>query len=158
MSCEVASNIRSERIFIYSKRHYSQGCGAGVEESEGFSTCGVGVAENFNDSDSGQTFCSPIVTVCATNMRKRHTWQCKQLDVSTRGDHGYSERLQRTNLHTYTQGPIPISSVPWAYHATYTVWMQPFGACITEISTCSFWLALSLLCDVGYATMNEKFS
>ena len=33
-----------------------QGCGVGVEESEseGFSTWGVG--ENFNDSDSGQTF------------------------------------------------------------------------------------------------------
>jgi len=28
----------------------------------------VGVVENFNDSDSGQTFCSPIVTVCATNV------------------------------------------------------------------------------------------
>ena len=26
-------------------------------ESEGFSTSGFGVAENFNDSDSGQTFC-----------------------------------------------------------------------------------------------------
>jgi len=34
-----------------------------------------------------------------------------------------------------------------------TEWMQPFGACITEISICSFWLALSLLCVVGYATM-----
>ena len=55
-------------------------------ESEGFSTWGVGVAENFNDSD--QTFCSPIVTVCATNVRKRHTWQFKQLDASTRDDHG----------------------------------------------------------------------
>ena len=43
-----------------------------------------------------------------------------------------------------------------AHHATYTLWMQPFGACITEISICSFWLALSLLCDVGYATMNES--
>jgi len=31
--------------------------------------------QNFNDSDSGQTFCSPIVTVCAMNVRKRHTWQ-----------------------------------------------------------------------------------
>ena len=37
-------------------------------ELEGFSTWGVGVVENFNDSDSGQTFCSPIVTVCATNV------------------------------------------------------------------------------------------
>ena len=37
-------------------------------ESEGFSTWGVEVVENFNDSDSGQTFCSPIVTVCATNV------------------------------------------------------------------------------------------
>ena len=41
-------------------------------------------------------------------------------------------------------------------NATYTLWMQPFGACITEISICSFWLALSLLRDVGYATMNES--
>jgi len=79
----------------------------GVEESEGLSTWGVGVAENFNDSDSRQTFCSPIV--CATNVRKRHTWQFKQLNVSTEDDHGYSERLQRTNLHTYTQGPFQIS-------------------------------------------------
>ena len=113
-----------------------QGCGVGVEEleSEGFSTWGVGVVENFNDSDSGQTFCSPIVTVCATNVRKRHTWQFKQLDASTRDDRGYSERRQRTNLHTFTQGPFQISSVPWAHHATYTLLMQPFGACITEIS------------------------
>ena len=60
-----------------------QGCGVGVEESEseGFSTWGVGVVENFNDSDSGQTFCSPIVTVCATNVRKRHTWQFKQFTL-----------------------------------------------------------------------------
>ena len=54
--------------------HSVQGCGVGVgveeSESEGFSTwgVGVGVVENFNDSDSGQTFCSPIVTVCATNV------------------------------------------------------------------------------------------
>ena len=51
---------------------------------------GVGVVENFNDSDSGQTFCSPIVTVCATNVRKHHTLQFKQLDASIRDDHGYS--------------------------------------------------------------------
>ena len=133
-----------------------QGCGVGVEESEGFSTWGVGVVENFNDSDSGQTFCSPIENVCVTNVRKRHTWQFKQLDASTRDDHGYSDRRQRTNLHTFTQGPFQISSVPWVHHATYTLWMQPVGACITEISICSFWLALSLLRDVGYATMNES--
>ena len=66
---------------------------------------------NDSNSDSGQTFCSPIVIVCATNMRKRHTWQFKQLDASTRDDHGYSARRQRTNLHTYTQGPFQISSV-----------------------------------------------
>ena len=89
----------------------NQGCGVGVVESEGFSTWGVGVTENFNDSDSGQTFCSPIVTVCATKVRKRHTWQFKQLDASTRDDHGYSDRRQRTNLHTFTQGPFQISSV-----------------------------------------------
>jgi len=70
----------------------------------------VGVAENFNDSD--QTFCSPIVTVCATNVHKRHTWQFKQLDASTRDDHDYSARRQRTNLHTFTQGPFQISSIP----------------------------------------------
>ena len=51
---------------------WSRKCIAGrALESEGFSTWGVWVAENFNDS--GQTFCSPIVTVCATNVRKRHT-------------------------------------------------------------------------------------
>jgi len=79
------------------------------------------VVENFNDSDSdsGQTFCSPIVTVCATNVRKRHTWQFKRLDASTR--YGYSDRRQRTDLHTLTQGPFQISSVPWAHHATYTL-------------------------------------
>jgi len=69
------------------------------------------VAENFNDSDSGQTFCSPIVTVCATNVRKLHTWQFKQLDVSTRDDHGYSERLQHTNSHAYTHGPFQITQL-----------------------------------------------
>ena len=79
------------------------------------------MVENFNDSDSGQTFCSAIVTVCATNVRKRHTWQFKQLDALTRVDHGYSDRLQPTNLHTFTQGPFQISSVPWAQHATYTL-------------------------------------
>ena len=104
---------------------FNQGCGVGVEDSEweGFSTYGVGVAENFNDSDSdsGQTFCSPIVTVCATKVRKRHTWQFKQLDASTRDDHSYSERGQRTNLDTFTQGTFQISSVPWAHHATYTL-------------------------------------
>ena len=61
-------------------------------ESEGFSTWGVGVAENFNDSGSGKTFCSPGVTVCATNVRMRHTWQFKQLDASTKDDHVYSDR------------------------------------------------------------------
>ena len=133
-------------------------CGVGVQESEGFSTWGVGagVVENFNDSDSGQTFCSPIVTVCATNVHKHYTWQFKQLDASTRYDHGYSDRRQHTNLHSFTQGPFQISSIPWAHHATCTLWMQPFGACITEISICSFWLSLSLLRDVGYATMNES--
>jgi len=136
--------------------HSRQGCG--VEELEWFSTWGVGVAENFNDSDSGQTFFLPIVTACATNVCKRHTWQFKQLNVSIRDHHGYSERLQRTNLHTYTQGPFQISSIPWAHQAIYTEWMQLFGACITEISICSSWLALSLLCDIGYAAMNEKFS
>ena len=111
---------RQDKVYVATSR---------ALEAEGFSTWGVGVAENFNDSDSGQTFCSPIVTVCATNVRKRHTWQFKQLDASTRDDHGYSDRRQRTNLHTFTQGQFQISSVPWAHHATYTLWMQPFGAC-----------------------------
>jgi len=141
-----------------------QGCGVGVgveesepaSESEGFLTWGVGVVENFNDSDSGKIFCSPIVIVCAKNVRKRHTWQFKQLDASTRDDHGYSDRPQHTNLHTFTQGPFQISIVPWAHHATCTLWMQPFGACVTEISICSYWLALSLLRDVGYTTVNES--
>jgi len=30
----------------------------------------------------------------------------QQLNVSTRDYHGYSEKLQRTNLHTYTQGRL----------------------------------------------------
>jgi len=85
---------------------WRQGCGVGVEESpsEGFWTWGVRVAENFNDSDSGLTFCSPIVNVCATNVSKRHTWQFKQLNLSTKDDHGYSDRLQHIKSHAYTQG------------------------------------------------------
>ena len=151
----LAGNAARQRLLIAVKHVHLYFVKSRAVESEGFSTWGVGVAENFNDSDSGQTFCSPIVTVCATNVRKRHTWQFKPLDAS-RDDHGYSDRRQRTNLHTFTQGPFQISSVPWAHHATYTLWMQPFRACITEISICSFCLALSLLRDVGYATMNES--
>ena len=60
---------------------------------------------------------------------------------------------QLAYLHS---GAIPDQQRPWVHHATYTLWMQPFGACITEISICSFWLDLSLLRDVGYATMNES--
>jgi len=73
-------------------------------ESGGFSTWGVGVAvgENFNAIDSGLTFCSQIVTVCSTNVRELHTWQFQRFDISTKQDHGYSERLQRTKFHTYT--------------------------------------------------------
>ena len=94
------------------------------------------------------------MTVCATNVRKRHTWQFKQLDASTRDDHGHSARRQRTNLHTL--GPIPdqqrlLGSSRNVHFVNATV-----RACITEISICSFWLALSLLGDVGYATMNEN--
>ena len=105
-------------------------------KSEGFWTWGVGVAENFNDSDSGLTFCSPIVTVCATNVRKRHTWQFKQLNVSTKDDHGYSESLQHTNLHAHTQGRFQVSSDTRAHHATFAEWVQPFEVCVTEISIC----------------------
>ena len=97
-----------------------------------------------------------FLTICDCLCHKRHTWQSKQLDASTRDDHCYSDRRQRTNLHTFTKGPFQISSVSWAHHATYTLWMQPFGVCIIEISICSFWLALSLLRDVGYATVNES--
>jgi len=44
-------------------------------ESKGFSIREVGVKENVNDSNSGLTFNSPIVTVCATNVHKHDTWQ-----------------------------------------------------------------------------------
>ena len=121
-------------------------------ELEGFSTWGVGVVENFNDSDSGQTFCSPIVTVCATNV--------------TLGNLSSLMLQQEMIIAIQTDGSaptcipslraIPDQQRPWAHHTTYTLWMQPFGACITEISICSFWLPLSLLRDVGYATMNES--
>jgi len=39
------------------------------------------------------------VTVCATNVRKLHTWQFKH---SIKQDHDYSERLQRTKFHACT--------------------------------------------------------
>ena len=105
----------------------NQGCGVGVVESEGFSTWGVGVTENFNDSDSGQTFCSPIVTVCATNGRKRHTWQFKPLDASTRDDHGYSDRWQRTTCIPSLRDHSISAAFLRSHHATYTLWMQLFG-------------------------------
>ena len=132
-----------------------QGCG--VEESGGFWTWGVGVAENFNDSDSGLTFYSPIVTVCATNVRKRHTWQFKQLNVSTRDDHGYSERLQHTNLHTHTQGQFQVSSDTRADHATYAEWVQPFEACVTEIFIC-FHSGWHYCCSVTLVTQQAMRS
>ena len=138
-SCTVFSWQQTEVVLVIRSGKYcqSQGCGVGVGRIFNLRSRS---RRNFNDSDSdcGQTFCSPIVTVCATNVRKRHTWQFKQLDASIKDDHGYSDRRQCTNLHTFTQGPFQISSVPWAHHATYTLWMQPFGACITEISICSF--------------------
>ena len=83
---------------------YTPVCGVEVEDcdSEGFSTWGVGVPENFNDSDSVQTLSSPILTICARNVRKRHTWQFKELDASASVDHGDSGRCQPTNLHTFT--------------------------------------------------------
>ena len=110
------------------------------------------VAENFNDSDSGQTFFLPIVTLFATNVCKRHTWQFKQLDVSTRDDHGYSDRRQRTNLHTFTQGPFQISSVNWAHHATFSEkMMQPFETYVTEISIC-FYSGWHYRCSVTLVT------
>ena len=75
----------------------------------------------------------------------RHNY--KNLDKST------LDRRQRTNLHTFTQGPFQISSVLGliTLPTLCECKMQPFGACITEISICSFWLALLLLRDVGYA-------
>jgi len=72
----------------------------------------------FNDSDSGLTFCSPIVTVLTTNVQKHHTWQFKDVNVSTKDDRGSSERLHRTNLHTYTQERLQVRSVTRAHHAT----------------------------------------
>jgi len=37
--------------------------------------------------------------------------------------------------------------------------MKPFYACITKISVCFLsWLALLLLWDVSYVTINYKFS
>ena len=131
-----------------------QGCGVAVEESEGFSTWGVGVAvvENFNDSDSGQTFCSPIVTVCATNITLGNLSSLTlQQEMIMAIQIGGSALTCIPSLRAFQ-----ISSVPWAHHAIYTLRMQSFEACITEISICSFWLALSLLRDVGYATMNES--
>jgi len=122
--------------------------------------CGVGVAENFNDSDSGLTFCSPIVTVCATNVRKRHTWQFKQLNLSTKDDHGYSERLQHTNSHAYTKGTFQVSSDTRAHHATYAEWVQPFEVCVTEISIC-FHSGWHYRCSVTLVTQqwtSKKFS
>jgi len=51
-------------------------------ESKGFSTR---VGENFNDS--GLIFCSPIVIVCATNVRKHHIWKfCKPSPVKQRSE------------------------------------------------------------------------
>jgi len=139
-----------------------QGCGVGVEESEseGFWTWGVRVAESFNDSDSGLTFCSPIVTVCATNVRMRHTWQFKQLNLSTANDHGYSERLQHTNSHAYTQGRFQVSSDTRAHHAIYAEWVQPFEVCVTEISSC-FHSGWHYRCSVTLVTQqwtSKKFS
>ena len=52
-----------------------------------------------------------LLTSCDCLCHKRHTWQFKHLDASTRDDHCYSDRRQRTNLHTFTQGPFQISSV-----------------------------------------------
>ena len=138
----------------------NQGCRVEVEESEGFSPWGVGVVDNFNDSDSRQTFCSPIVTVCATNVRKRHTCQFKQLNLSTKDDHGYSERLQHTNSHAYTQWRFQVSSDTRAHHTTYAEWMQPFEICVTEISIC-FHSGWHYRCSVTLVTQqwtSKKFS
>jgi len=94
---------------------------SGAVESEGFSTRGVGVAENFNDSNSGLTFCGSIVAVCATNVRKHYTWQFKWLHISAKANRGYSERLQRTELHTYS-------------------WLNAFAQGLRPTNTCCFWL------------------
>jgi len=67
------------------------------------------------------------------NLGRTHPTQLNAQDSSPPGlptlrDRGYSERLQRNNLHTYTQGPFQVSSDPWAHNATYTKSMQSFGA------------------------------
>ena len=113
-------------------------------ESEGFSTWGVAVVEKFNDFDSGQTFCSPIVTVCATNVRKRHTGNLGSLT------------LQLACIHS---GVIPDQqrhsgssrNLCWV-NATFR------GLRHWHFHLLSFWLALSLLCGVSYVTSNAKFS
>jgi len=92
-------------------------------------------------------------------VRKHHTWQFKQLDASTRDDHAYSDRRQRTNLHTFTQGPFQISSVPWAHHTTYTLWTQPFGAGITEIYICTVhWIGIQIQCSMQTRCFNKTFN
>jgi len=153
-----ATNLKPRKRNLSNWTSFYQGCGVGVEESEGFWTWGVGVAENFDGS--GLTFCSPIVTVCATNVRKRHTWQFKQLNLSTKDDHGWSERLQHTNSHAYTQGRFQVSSDTGVHHATYAEWVQPFEVCVTEISIC-FHSGWHYRCSVTLVTQqwtSKKFS
>ena len=72
-------------------------------ESEGFSTWGVAVVEKFNDFDSGQTFCSPIVTVCATNVRKRHTGNLGSLTFHLACIHSGGDSRSAASLGLITQ-------------------------------------------------------
>jgi len=96
-----------------------------VEESEleRFSTGGVRVAENFNDSNSGLTFCLLIVTVCATNMRKQN--KSKQTSHWATSSLTFQQEMimaiqKCCSLHSYTQGRFQVSSVTRAHHATFS--------------------------------------
>ena len=83
--------------------------------------------------------------------------QFKQLNVSTRDDHGHSERLQHTNVHTYTQGRFQVSSDIRAHHATYAEWLQLFEACVIEISIC-FHFGWHYRCSVTLVTQQAMRS
>jgi len=42
-------------------------------------------------------------------VRKRHTWQFKQLDASTRDDHDYSDRRKAYILNTVNSGQAQVA-------------------------------------------------
>ena len=99
-------------------------------ELEGFSIWWV--AEYFNASDTDRA-CSPIVTVCATNMHKHHTWKFSSFTFQ-------QEMIMAIQEGCSALTCIPslrVSNVTRDHHATYAEWMQPFEVCITGISICS---------------------